>query len=163
MPTISLIYIYTIYLQQLYLKMKLSYNHLKMNMIVTMKIQWWKNLGPPKLQSGYVIGASSSQSSFFWWYPLLLLHWQLYWSHILQVCLNLAYCTSSCSKVLTLFLPAVVTWHSCMGWFRPWPIEVGLNHLSFFHTSYGNTGWGVFKSGVQSQKDLRINILKGNN
>ena len=113
--------------------MKLSYIHLKMNMIVTMKIQWWKNLGPPKLQSGYVIGASSSQSSFFWWYPLLLLHWQLYWSHILQVCLNLAYCTSSCSKVL--------------------------NHLSFFHTSYGNTGWGVFKSGVQSQKDLRINIL----
>ena len=71
--------------------MKLSYNHLKMNMIVTMKIQLWKNLWPPKLQSGYVIGASSSQSSFFWWYPLLLLHWQLYWSHVLQVCLNLAH------------------------------------------------------------------------
>ena len=115
--------------------MKLSYNHLKMNMIVTMKIQLWKNLWPPKLQSGNDIGALSSLSSLLWWYLLLLFHWQLYRSHVLQVCLNLDHCTSSCSKVL--------------------------NHLSFFHTSYGNTGWGVFKPGVQSQKDLRINILKG--
>ena len=31
-------------------------------------------------------------------------------------------------------------------------------------TQYGNTGCGVFKQGVQNQKDfsLRINILKGN-
>ena len=32
------------------------------------------------------------------------------------------------------------------------------------HVQYGNTGCGVFKRGVQNQKDfcLRINILKGN-
>ena len=28
---------------------------------------------------------------------------------------------------LTLFLPAVVTWHSYMGWFRPWPVGIGLS------------------------------------
>jgi hypothetical protein len=28
--------------------------------------------------------------------------------------------------VLTLFLPAVVTWHSYMGWFPPWPVGIGL-------------------------------------
>ena len=30
---------------------------------------------------------------------------------------------------LTLFLPAVVTWRSYMGWFRPWPVGIGLKRL----------------------------------
>ena len=28
---------------------------------------------------------------------------------------------------LTLFLPDLVTWRSYMGWFRPWPVAIGLN------------------------------------
>ena len=32
--------------------------------------------------------------------------------------------------MLTLFLLAVVTWHSYMGWFRPWPVGIGLNQFS---------------------------------
>ena len=27
---------------------------------------------------------------------------------------------------LTLFLPDLVTWRSYMGWFRPWPVGIGL-------------------------------------
>ena len=34
-------------------------------------------------------------------------------------------------KFLTLFLPAVVTWPSYMGWFRPWPVWIGLNVEEF--------------------------------
>jgi len=30
---------------------------------------------------------------------------------------------------LTLFLLAVVTWQSYMGWLRPWPLGIGLSHL----------------------------------
>ena len=33
---------------------------------------------------------------------------------------------------LTLFLPAVVTWHSYMGWFRPWPVGIGLTPVAWF-------------------------------
>ena len=29
---------------------------------------------------------------------------------------------------LTLFLPDLVTWRSYMGWFRPWPVGIGLKH-----------------------------------
>ena len=32
---------------------------------------------------------------------------------------------------LTLFLPAVVTWHSYIGWFRPWPVGIGLKRMIF--------------------------------
>ena len=36
---------------------------------------------------------------------------------------------------LTLFLLAVVTWHSYMGWFHPWPVGIGLifEKYSLFH------------------------------
>ena len=33
---------------------------------------------------------------------------------------------------LTLFLPAVVMWRSYMGWFRPWPVEIGLRGICTF-------------------------------
>ena len=32
--------------------------------------------------------------------------------------------------VLTLFLPAVVMWCSYMGWFRPWPVGIGLTECN---------------------------------
>jgi hypothetical protein len=58
--------------------------------LVKMKI--WTNLWIPPIHLFVnVISALSSQSSFFSWFLLLLLHWQLWWSHVLQVCLNLAH------------------------------------------------------------------------
>ena len=30
---------------------------------------------------------------------------------------------------LTLFWPAVVMWRSYMGWFRPWPVGIGLRYV----------------------------------
>ena len=36
---------------------------------------------------------------------------------------------------LTLFLPDLVTWRSYMGWFRPWPVRIGLSgRLLFKHS-----------------------------
>ena len=49
-------------------------------------------------------------------------------------------------------------------WLQCWPYISKLKLQAILCLHYGNTGCGVFRRGVQNQKDfcLRINILKGN-
>ena len=42
----------------------------------------------------------------------------------IKACFLSMYCT-----YLTLFLPNLVTWRSYMGWFRPWPVGIGLTTI----------------------------------
>ena len=39
-------------------------------------------------------------------------------------------CSVGAPSSLTLFLPDLVTWRSYMGWFRPWPVGIGLINKS---------------------------------
>ena len=43
---------------------------------------------------------------------------------IVWMCKNVHFCT-----LLTLFLPDLVTWRSYKGWFRPWPVGIGLSRV----------------------------------
>ena len=54
---------------------------------------------------------------------------------------------------LTLFLPAVVTWHSYTGWFHPWPVGIGLKE---FHCKYQQ---GVGTGYVVNNGENLINLV----
>ena len=49
-------------------------------------------------------------------------------SYFFDNCLSLIYTTTTTLSqfILTLFRPDLVTWRSYMGWFRPWPVGIGL-------------------------------------
>ena len=94
--------------------------------------------------------------NFFDWIWLLFYFfaWNSEWDHwLLEHCTLWRFCGPDWNRILTfsnrisimtsltLFLPAVVTWHSYMGWFRPWPLGIDLKvflikERVYFHKKY---------------------------
>ena len=57
---------------------------------------------------------------------------------------------------LTLFLPDLVTWRSYMGWFRPWPVGIGLeSNIWLFYWKMWENIFTIFDD-TNPRKNVRI-------